>query len=266
MGRQDLTFISQGLKVSPLEGTAPVQGNLGDPTQINTSSPVAANQAFPVGRPEEVATRVNNFLYELYSALDGPHQAWEKSLRGEVGSTNDPYEGLFGPPPSPTMGPVTPPFDAASRYVVQDLDAIVVQAQSNEQGLETAWNQFGEDLKRKPVLEALAKRSAQLQRQVDQIRSELANLTPEDPAYGQKKTALETNLAKTEQRKEQVDLKLAQIRNGGAIDESAFELAAEWTAQEASDVTGTTTGVAVVSTVDAKGATVKTWLRKPTSI
>lgn len=237
MGRSDLTFVLQGVKVTDTSGTTPSDKTVGnDPTKLNTKEPIEASKAFPVGKPEEVATQVNKFLYDLYNLLDTPHQQYEGALRGSNSPMGNPADMAVGPPSSPVYGPLTPPFNAANRFAVKDLDSISQQFDSAAQQLDSAWNTFSDDLKRKPAILALTKRSDELAARIKDLQAELAGLDPTNPEYASRKKYLEDEIATLQKQKAAVDLLLKQIQAGAPITGDVFASINSWVQEDADAV------------------------------
>lgn len=219
LGRADLTFISQGLKITDtLSGTTPSDTNIGnDPTKIDTSKAVAPSKAFPVGSPEEIAKKVNDFMFQLYGALDKPHQTFEKAIRGANSPVENVANNLFGAPPPASGATYSPPFNAPTRFMVGDADSILNQLNTATSDIENAWNTFTDDLKRKPAIRALEMRSAQLGRALADLELELSSLNPNVAGYEERKKYLEEEIARVTEQKSKADLYLSQLYGGGPV-------------------------------------------------
>lgn len=203
-GRSDLAFINVGYKVKPLfantmGGVAPATGTLPTPTAATDPETLNADEAS--GGPltdtsyraalggQGVIQRIETFLFNLYSALDKPHQALEASLRGTVspeairgaGSTGEipqntkatagpnkpgPSPTEFGDPPSP----LSPPFNPASRFAVGDPEATALQATSAASNLTQTWETFGSKLRKNMT-------RAELEAQIKSAQEELGRVT-----------------------------------------------------------------------------------------
>jgi hypothetical protein len=95
----------------------------------------------------EAATKVENFLAGLYAALDGPHQEYEKTLRGEYapGPPVNPVEIRFGAGFNPQdLGGFSPPF--SPNRTTGGSDAITTRAQMPTANLESAWGALSNDV------------------------------------------------------------------------------------------------------------------------
>lgn len=160
LGRADLAFMNVGYNVKILNTTVGDTSSLG-----GAPSDALSNQALPVvdgnrnpGSHSATLGKVDDFLFSLYSALDGPHQEYEKSLRGAnlPADQNSPTDIRFGTI-SPQAGDLTPPFSAPNRFAVGDPRAIAAQADSAQNDLAKKWDQFGKDLKKNSEKAALEK-------------------------------------------------------------------------------------------------------------
>jgi len=238
LGRADLAFISQGLKVTDtLTSTTPTETNIGnDPTKIDTSKAVAPSKAFPVGSPEDIAKKVNNFMFQLYGALDAPHQTFERAIRGANTPVENVTDMLMGPPSPQVGGTFSPPFNPANRFMVGDANSLAAQLVSSAAGLEQAWSTFTDDLKRKPAIQALEARSSELAQRLAELEAELASLNPNVAGYAERKAYLEGEIARLKEQKAKVDLLLQQIASGGPVPDNVFALIEGWLEEDAAAV------------------------------
>lgn len=257
LGRPDLTFITQGLKIETIRSTGPATSTLvgSDPTQINTSQPVDPAQAFPVGSPEEVASKVNNFLYQLYGALDSSHHEFEQVLRGDINRTQRTQAGQAPTGVNDGLGGSTsfsPPFNPSERYMVGDLDSVVAMVESNATQLENTWQKFASDYKTKPVLVAYQQRLAQLQTQIAQIdaqinklKQQLAELDPNNPFAKQ----LQKQIEELEKRREKlvkqagdIQQRVDAILNGDGVTKADWEAIGGFLDDAAQDISDAASG------------------------
>lgn len=165
LGRSELTFLSNGYKVKILRGTVPDSSSLfgvtpgsTDPTETQVGGSASQREAVVLGQPvfpggsapalvdpSKAAEVVNRFLFDLYSALDTPHQRLEQALRGtfvdarEAGSTT-----VTG---APTQSPLAPPFSPANRTAIGDPAALALQGSSAVDNLAQTWSDFGDKLR-----------------------------------------------------------------------------------------------------------------------
>lgn len=112
----------------------------------DTSTEVSPSNNIPTG--SEMVSRVETFLTTLYRALDGPHQQYERQIRGELipVQTRSPSEVRFQNAPS-DLSPFAPPFSAPNRALGGDPTALALQAKSAMNGVSEAWGNFGNKLK-----------------------------------------------------------------------------------------------------------------------
>jgi hypothetical protein len=111
---------------------------------------------------------VEQYLSNLYEALDVPHQQLENALRGnpsglesDLRKTPDLFTGGEG---DPTFGNITPPFSSPNRAALGDPVATAQQVVSSSSDLKHTFNEFGANLKK-------TQQKTQLQQQVSQLRA-----------------------------------------------------------------------------------------------
>ena len=180
-GRSDLAFMNVGYQIKPLNvnttgGTAPATGTLpgaADPEDAPFGNPVTDENFRSTGSSFNILTKVDEFLFSLYSALDKPHQEYESALRGESLDLTFPKgeEVLFGKPGNPTPE-LAPPFNPANRFAVGDPAAVAVQASSAQSDLKASWQNFGDNLSKNT-------KKAKLQGEIDQAQGELNSINAE---------------------------------------------------------------------------------------
>jgi len=130
----------------------------------------------PVANPtvtrEEAISKVETFLTRLYEALDGPHQEYEKVLRGEylsipqVDVTSLRFSSEYN---QQDLGGIGPPFSPSGRDRGGDPAALAQQGSSARQEIEKQWNEFGDELR------SNSKR-AELEEEIRQGEAEVADL------------------------------------------------------------------------------------------
>ncbi len=115
-------------------------------SQADTFTPVdGTSGAAPASG--EVLNKVEEYLATLYRALDGPHQEYEKELRGDLIQVQ-------GRTPSsvrfqnadPTTDSLAPPYSATSRAAGGDPAALALQAKTSINQASKAFSQFGDKL------------------------------------------------------------------------------------------------------------------------
>lgn len=207
-GRRDLAFISQGYQLKPINattmgasGVASADGVLpSGGTQIGGNALIIGSTA--AGEPitdelyrsalggANVLTRIDSFLFDLYKALDEPHQQLEASLRGEMLDVTFPTqeEIFFGKPGSPESE-LTPPFSAASRFGVGDPKAIAAQANSAKSDLKKTWTEFGDNLKKNTE-------KTKLQGEIDMAQKDLQGVNAQIAELEKQKKAVDSGAAK----------------------------------------------------------------------
>lgn len=217
LGREDLAFMNTGFSVDTLSSTTtgdttslPATTKVGG--SVDMTSPVVGNQ-FSTST-ESVMNKVDQYLFSLYSALDGPHIYLEKALRGDILFGNRIQEGYdpnsVAQVPDPKSA-LSPPFSAPDRYSVGDPLAAAQQASSALSDLKSKWNQFSSDLKsnaqRTYYTQKLSKdRSDQHRLEADLQRAISSGASPDDIAKIQKQL---------DEKKQQVSDDVAKLATMG---------------------------------------------------
>lgn len=118
----------------------------------------------------QMVSKVERFLATLYSALDEPHQQYEKELRGELipVQTRTPTQVRFENAPGNTSN-FTPPYSTPSRAIGGDPEALAIQAKTASNNIAQAWDNFGGKLK------AQSQRT-QLQAEISRDRASVSRL------------------------------------------------------------------------------------------
>jgi hypothetical protein len=143
----------------------------------------ATEMVRPVANPtlsrHEAISRVEQYLVNLYRALDGPHQEYEKVLRGEyisIPNTN-PDTIRFGEAYNQQdLGGVGPPFSPSGRARGGDPAALAQQGSSARDQIAKEWGEFGDELKANPKRAGLEEEIRQAQRRVDELRLDVENM------------------------------------------------------------------------------------------
>lgn len=250
-GRADLAFINVGYQLKPLNsntigGVAPAPSQLvaHDPLEAfalqnpgaNSSKPVDPTlaQSLQQGTPvtdeqyraalggQNVMDRIDQFLYSLYSALDGPHQELEAALRGETLDVEFPpaEEVRFGTPGSPNSE-LTPPYNPANRLAVGDPAAFAAQANSAKADLKRTWSEFGANLQKKSKQTQVQGELDLAQKELNETNAELQRLqalqdasgstTLLVPPIGTQIASLQQEKARLEQQVSDKTLELQQL-------------------------------------------------------
>lgn len=98
---------------------------------------------------KDLQLRVEQFLVNLYAALDPDHQQFEKALRGELlpQGTLNPEQIRFPDQFAPDQkAPFAPPFNAPNRALGGDPEALALAAKSNLGDIQKTWSDFGNKL------------------------------------------------------------------------------------------------------------------------
>lgn len=214
LGRADLTFMSAGFTPPKvLNTTVNDSSDLSGASVFASGSTVDNSQSLPVnftavtGNQESVLSKVDDFLFNLYSALDGPHQQYEAALRGEnlPSDTNSVQDIRFGTITG--NGNLSPPFSAPDRFAVGDPRAIAQQADSAQAQLTDTWKQFGNNLQKTAQTTALQTKISNEQSSLTALLSQRQALHPSDPGVAelnQKIATLQQNIADDQTRLNQI--------------------------------------------------------------
>jgi len=203
-GRSDLAFMNVGYQIKPLTvntmgGAAPAAGTLPGPTggaappptttvggsiAINNaiqgvtspyvSEPVTDQQYRSALGGANVLSKIDQFLYSLYSALDKPHQEFEAALRGELLDLTFPKDedvkfGNVEKPPSV----LSPPYNPTNRLAVGDPAAFAAQANSARSDLKQQWTSFGDKLAKNTKLTKLQGELELAQKELNETNSQI---------------------------------------------------------------------------------------------
>ena len=189
LGRADLTFINTGYTVQTLIGTAADNSSLPKPTMVLPKNGEAYLKALDANQPispsllpqsrQDLIDKVNSFLWNLYSILDTPHQAYEEAIRGgniaQSPEDQDPEKWRFSEPVSPYDN-LAPPFNGPNRAVLGDPASAASAIVSNAQGLSTTINTLGQNLRDKSERTLLTQRIAKEQSDLARAQGQLASL------------------------------------------------------------------------------------------
>jgi cell division protein FtsL len=255
LGRSDLAFINTGYQVKTLAQTAVDPSSLYDPNafQAGTSPNTFPTSVQPTGldpadqaayqaaitygtplnqtsqpspSPDQVLTTVDNFLFNLYQALDTPHQQYEQELRG--GSFSAPQPGANGSTsvgPNSNLGDFAPPFSAPSRYAAGDITATAQMAKSDSANLTQAWSNFGQSLSANTQISSLSTTISNDQSNLTALQKQLAELQAStsggsvslQPNPSAQVTSLQNQIAVLQQKISNEQAQLGQLRNQVAL-------------------------------------------------
>jgi hypothetical protein len=128
--------------------------------------------------PAEAQTKVDQFLFGLYSALDGPHQEYEDAIRGKT--LTRVQSGGYGTDEErsrlPEQGALSPPFSAPNRYAVGDPLAIGLQGSQAKDQITQAWSEFSDNMQSSGKRAKLQGEISKLQKEVDALEKRKAEL------------------------------------------------------------------------------------------
>jgi hypothetical protein len=248
LGRSDLAFISTGYQVQVLTPASPAPA-LYDGKTVglvgviagDTATAAALNEARGIGvglgaapsisdavpvtgallspSREEVIKRVDLFLVNLYTALDGPHQALEQRLRdGGIALTPGEVDGSTADTGTP-YGDLTPPFSEPDRYALGDTKATLGNASTAIKDIGNAWSSFGSNLKNNAKKTQLSQDIANEQQALQRYKSDKAQLEQQAasgttiayPSLPDQIAALDKKIASTQQDIANKQAELSQL-------------------------------------------------------
>lgn len=223
MARTDLAFLYVPKKIA-VENERGVTEYIDDSTR--NSNAVPTEKALPVGNPEEVAKKVNDFLWNLYALLDKDHQEVEKKLRGQY--TEAPAGSTATGQKQANESVFAPPFDIPSLFDTRgvSLDAIVSSVGSNVEALSEAFSTLSDGLIRGTVIKYYEGQLNIRQKEVANIMARLAELRQRQQqgiiltTFLDDVAALEKALEKATREMEEAALRVDILRNGGAISDA----------------------------------------------
>jgi len=137
-----------------------------------------------VGQPQNpslkftnIRSKVEEYLYGLYSALDGPHQILENALRGDPSGADPDFRtapDLFtGREGDPSFGAIAPPFGSMNRSGLGDPIATAQQGSSAAEDLKKKFSDFGKDLQKNAEKRELGQEIANLRAKIDRLQKRL---------------------------------------------------------------------------------------------
>jgi len=182
-GRADLAFINVGYQFKNINPSSPVPDNLfGNDAATQGGGVIRGGTApdlkvpVPATKFAQIKSTVDSFLFDLYSALDGPHQDLENKLRGnpsgtEADSSTRPLPDLFtsGAVLNQEYGAFAPPFGSSNRSGLGDPIATANQFNSAANDLKKSFADFGNNLKNNT-------QKAQLGQEITNLKGLIARL------------------------------------------------------------------------------------------
>ncbi len=169
-----------------IDAATATQTDIEQQIQTNASAPNQAGSSGTVPAPTagSVLAKAEQFLVNLYQALDSPHQQLEQTFRGNYlpgGALNQPANSLNGGASS-SAPPLAPPFSPATASALGNPAAIAIAGDSAVNDLSQTWSQFGTQL-------AAAAQRTQLQQQVASGLAQLSAVQSQISALQQQASA-----------------------------------------------------------------------------
>ena len=176
--RADLAFISVGYAIKPTNQASPDIGlfnqNVGGNELIGEGGATIRPAEL---KTEDVVSKVETYLFNLYKALDESHHEYERTLRGEFApkTGNDGFD-VEGTPRTQEFGDLSPPFGASNRASLGDPVATALQGSSAASDLKTIWKNFGENLQKQTDKTESAAKSLALKNRNIRLKKQLQDL------------------------------------------------------------------------------------------
>lgn len=193
-----------------------------------------------IGQPQNpslkfanIRSKVEDYLFGLYAALDEPHQILENALRGDPSGADPDFRtvpDLFtGKEGDPSFGAFSPPFGSMNRSGLGDPIATAQQASSAASDLKKKFSEFGNDLQKNVKKKQLGQEIANLKAKIDRLQKRLQEVQSQNKpgqsffASGSGSTgvtqvgntdtpeALQAEIAKAQQELAQKEAELAQL-------------------------------------------------------
>lgn len=236
LGRSDLAFISNGYNLKTLSAPNPATP---DTSTLNPGSLFASitapNQKLPVQdseftphNPQDLANKVDTFLFDLYDRLDVVHQQYENVLRGEAVTQNPTDEAAHAKSDAELaqnirfgtqggdLANLKPPYGAGGRAGLGDPLAVAQSATSDISNLTQQWQQFGHDLKSQTQKTTLQQEIANDKGSLSLLQTQLNGLQQSSVIYlGDKSAAiahLQSEIGRIQQEIANKQAQLAQLQ------------------------------------------------------
>lgn len=218
VGRADLAFINYGYQTGKtIKESSPDSSTL-DGALANLDVALAnldANTApkAPDVKGEDQIARVEDYLWNLYKALDDSHIPLENALRGDPNGV-DPdtrvQPDLFNLPDESVSG-VAPPFSSMRRAAMGDPLATAQQGKSAKEDLKNRFSNFGDDLRKATKTKKVGVELTNLKSKENRLRRRLADAENKSIKNDDDISDLKKEIAKTEQEVTQKEGELARL-------------------------------------------------------
>jgi len=233
LGRADLAFINYGYQTNLLTGSTPdstltedefnaalsafdkAQGNT---TQFGVDAITSASSSYvkPANLKggAELTSRVESYLWNLYSALDEAHQPVENALRGDpngVEPSTQTLPDLFSTPDDQSVAGVAPPFSALNRAAVGDPLATAKMGKSSLDAMQNSLKNFSSDLRKTTKAKKAGVELTNLRSKADRLRKRISDAQNPQIHSTDDVGELQRELAQTEQDIAQKEGGLAQL-------------------------------------------------------
>lgn len=195
----------------------------------STSSTAHANEAInefngqgrggtqPVSniRFDDIRTKVDDYLFGIYKALDAPHQQLENALRGDPSGLDNGQRrspNLFtGGEGDPAFGPFAPPFGSMNRSGLGDPVATAQQGSSAMANLKGSFKKFGENLQNNTKRTELSQEIANERALMTRLQNRLQQLQAQGPNTFGNTDTVESLLRQIETASQTIQQKEAEL-------------------------------------------------------
>jgi hypothetical protein len=161
---------------------------------------------------EEWSNIVEGFLTTLYTALDDSHQEYEQAIRGEILSKQNPIDipkdvVRFAAPGKDSS--FEPPFGQPGRAVGGDPRAIALAGSTAIDGIEQAWDKFGQRMQDQDKIADLKLRIQKIDAEIVALQAEAQTASPS------RKYEIEQRIFKLEQERAALQKEIDQLAGSG---------------------------------------------------
>lgn len=175
----------------------------------------------PAPSTNSTLAKAEQYLVNLYQALDGPHQQYEQALRGTAG----PGAAVTQPPDylsqTPTSAPsLAAPFSPTTGAAIGNPVAAALTADSAVDNISQTWSQFGQQLQSTAQRATVQGKISQAQSQLSTVQAQIAALQAHsagttivvgNQSPQSQLASLQQQAAKLQQQISDLQLQLAQL-------------------------------------------------------
>jgi hypothetical protein len=179
-GRADLSFINFGYQVDTLRSSEPAAEEESLAGSLTLQQLEGEGKGVTLKNPDlkgqDIVSRVESYLFNLYRALDESHSAHEETLRG---TPSGPAPKIF-PDQEEILDPsfvgFEPPFSSPNRASLGDPKATAQQGLTSRKDLVRNFKSFGDDLRKNAKASKLTGEISSLKAKDARLRKRLAEV------------------------------------------------------------------------------------------